>query len=234
MTSQISEMQSEMNLKIDTLASEYELKLNAFTENANNRINEIMKSCEFNSATTDDLVERQNITKDHVKVIDRNLRTYAGQMDDLEQYSRINCLLIHGEPEVVGEKTDDLFLNFAKDKLGLTLDPSDISRSHRLGAPRKDKKPRPIIVKFCRYNIRSTVFFNKSKLKGSNRMVTESLTRIRVFFLKQAIGKHGAKNVWTMNGEIFFKRGKDKIRYIDTVLQNSMKNQRHSILGCHL
>ena len=55
----------------------------------------------------------------------------------------------------------------------------DIDRSHRLG--NLDKwKPRPIIIKFFRYNVRARIFKNKRKLKGKRTSVTESLTKTRM------------------------------------------------------
>ena len=53
----------------------------------------------------------------------------------------------------------------------------DIDSSHRLGNRKLDKnKPRPIIVKFSRYNVRAKIFKNKRKLKRKRITVMESLT----------------------------------------------------------
>ena len=57
----------------------------------------------------------------------------------------------------------------------------DIDRSHYLGNRKLYKsKLRPIIIKFCRYNVKARIFKNKRKLKGKRTSVTESLTKIRM------------------------------------------------------
>ena len=49
-----------------------------------------------------------------------------------EQYSRRNCLLVHGIPEDQTD-TSDAVLWLCNSQLGLDLDRSQIDRSHRLG-----------------------------------------------------------------------------------------------------
>ena len=47
---------------------------------------------------------------------------------------------------------------------GITI--HDIDRTHRLGKRKLDNNvPRPIIVKFARYNVRDRIFKTKKKLK---------------------------------------------------------------------
>ena len=70
-------------------------------------------------------------------------------------------------------------------------------------------KPRPIIVKFARYNIREKVFKSKKKLKGKNISITENLTGYRMNVLNEAREKFGFKNVWTYDGRILFKDNND-------------------------
>ena len=49
----------------------------------------------------------------------------------------------------------------------------DIARSNRLGNGKPDKnKPRPIFIKFSRYNARAKIFKNKRNLKGKRISVT--------------------------------------------------------------
>ena len=80
----------------------------------------------------------------------------------------------------------------------------DIDRTHRLGKRKLDNNaPRPIIVKFTRYNVRNKIFKSKKKLKGKTVSITESLTKRRVVELKKAREMHGFKNVWSQDGQIF-------------------------------
>ena len=91
--------------------------------------------------------------------------------------------------------------------MNLEVYQTDLDRSHRLGKPRASGgKPRPIIVKFSRYNLRNSVFKNKKKLKGKGVAITESLTKKRMDALTKAKDEHGFNNVWTLDGKIFYKQ----------------------------
>ena len=108
-------------------------------------------------------------------------------LDRQEQYSRRNCLLIHGIDEENQENTDEVVINVLKKEMDEEITHLDIDRSHRLGNRKLDKsKPRPIIIKFSRYNVRARIFKNKRKLKGKRTSVTESLTKTRMEKLEKA------------------------------------------------
>ena len=65
-------------------------------------------------------------------------------------------------------------------------------------------------MKFIRHNDKSKIYSNKRKLKGTGISITESLTKIRLEKLKIAREKHGFRNVWTMDGKIYFKSDDEK------------------------
>ena len=74
------------------------------------------------------------------------------QVDEQEQYSRRNCLLIHGVEENQNEDTDTFSINIINEHLGLDIQPSDIDRTHRIGNKNKTrKKGRATIIKLTRY-----------------------------------------------------------------------------------
>ena len=160
------------------------------------------------------LNERQAFFKEKCMIYERRMSDQAAEIDDLEQYGRRNCLLLHGVPENtdvnVREDTDSLFIDTIAAHLQVKFLPEDLDRSHRLGAKKNDR-PRPIIVKFARYNRRKVAFNLKKKFKGSNFILTESLTRKRVIMLDDAKKKFGTKNVWSMDGEVYAYDGKTKI-----------------------
>ena len=111
----------------------------------------------------------------------------------------------------IRKNTDSLVTENIKKYTGIELSDFDINRSHRLGKP-KPNKPRPIIVNFTRYNIRSKIFSSKKTFKGSNISLTESLTQKRVDITNEARNKHGFKNDWTADGKILYVGDDDKIR----------------------
>ena len=87
-----------------------------------------------------------------------------------------------------------------------TIKPEDIDRSHRLGKRKSSKnaKPRPVIVKFVRYNTRNRIYRNKKKVKGTGISVTESLTAKRINMLEKAREEHTFNNVRSQDGRIMF------------------------------
>ena len=151
----------------------------------------------------DELINSLQIKVSSLQVEVKNLQKKAY---DQEQYSRRNCLLIHGLTETKTEDTDDMVLDVINDKLNNEISQISIDRSHRLGK-RKDpgQKPRAIILKFTRYKDRHHFFTNKKLLKGSGISVTESLTLKKMEHLKKMREQHGFVKVCTLDGKIMFK-----------------------------
>lgn len=125
--------------------------------------------------------------------------------DQLEQYSRRNCLLIHGVREQSGENTYAVTLDIINNAMGVKLGYDDIDRVHRIGAPNRsgaDKMIRPIIIKFISYQAREAVWRAKIKLKGSRIVLSESLTRERQEIFRAARAKFGKNSCWTYDGNV--------------------------------
>ena len=80
-------------------------------------------------------------------------------VDGQEQYSRRNCLLVHGTVEETVEDIDEKITNTLQQSMDETIKPEGIDILHRLGKPKssKNSKPRPMIVKFSRYNTRNRI-----------------------------------------------------------------------------
>ena len=130
----------------------------------------------------------------------------------MEQYSRRNCLLLHGVRENSNENTNDIAVKTISENLDIDIQKEDLDRTHRVGkGNRADGKARPIIIKFARYNVRRNVYSNKRKLKGKSLLITESLARVRL--LKQAQTRYGVENVWTSDGRILHKIGNNILQY---------------------
>ena len=141
-----------------------------------------------------------------VSKMNRRIEELENKIDRQEQYSRRNCILIHRITENKKENTDQQAINFMNDNLDIKIDELEIDRSHRIGHYDKvKKKARPIIVKFARYNVRRRVFHEKRKLKGTGKIITESLTTKRIDQLNDAREKHGFNNVWSYDGKILYK-----------------------------
>ena len=86
-------------------------------------------------------------------------------LDRREQYSRRNFLLVHGVEEQNNEDMDQENINIVKNGLGEEITVHDIDRTHRLGKRKLDNNiPRPIIIKFTRYNVRNRILKLKRNL----------------------------------------------------------------------
>ena len=161
----------------------------------------------------DELINILQIEVSSLKVEVKNLEKKA---DDQEQYSRRNCLLIHGLTETKTEDTDEMVLDVINNKLNIEMSQISIDRNHRLGKRKgPGQKPRAFIVKFTRYKGRHHAFSKKKLMKGTGISVTESLTLKRMEHLKKAREQHGFAHVWTLDGKIMFKGndGNPKVYY---------------------
>ena len=78
-----------------------------------------------------------------LKVEVKNLEKKA---DDQEQYSRRNCLLIHGLDETEIVDTDEMALDVINNKLNIEMSQISIDRSHRLGKRKGPGQKPPAIV----------------------------------------------------------------------------------------
>lgn len=132
-------------------------------------------------------------------------------LDAQEQYSRRNCLRIHGIPESGDEaSTDDLIVKLATEKLNVNITKDQIDRSHRISPkPRPNQsgvttgKPRAIIVKFSTYNIRHSFYKARVQLKGTGIYINEDLTTKRQELFTIARRNPNVKRSWTSDGTIF-------------------------------
>lgn len=127
--------------------------------------------------------------------------------DELEQYSRRNCLRVSGVPFHEGESTDAIVLDIAKHtNANITI--SDIDRSHRVG----EKATKDIIVKFSTYRARKAFISTRSTLKNCPESrfrkvyINEDLTSTRSKILYQArllVKSKKLLSAYSLDGKIF-------------------------------
>ena len=190
--------------EISLAAKEWQIKGTEQINEKNSAITFINeKFVEFEKEIKNNNEEIKSLRKEN-SYLTKRLEEMDTVLDRQEQYSRRNCLLIHGVDEVEGEDTDKLSIKALEEHLNQNIKPEDIDRSHRLGNPKKPikVKPRFIILKFVRYNTRNTIYRNKKVLKGKGINMTESLTTERFKMLKKARELHGFVNVWSQDGKI--------------------------------
>ena len=144
--------------------------------------------------------------------MDKKIDDLNRVIDRHEQYSRRNCILVHGVKESENEDTNVVVTETLNELLQEKLTDVDIDQIHWLGKLRKGKQSRPIIIKFARYNIRNGVFKNKKKLKDTSISITESLTQKRIQMLTKARNEFLFKNVWTQDGKLLVKSDDNTIK----------------------
>ena len=135
--------------------------------------------------------------------------------DDSEQYSRRNSIRITGISENKDENTDDIVLKLAID-LGVYLNPADIDRSHRVGAPRAGRK-RAVLVKFATYRGRHSLFAKRMDIRDNEdwktTFINEDLTtrRSKILFKAWDYVRAGLlKSSYSSDGRIYVKDKSDK------------------------
>ena len=108
------------------------------------------------------------------------------KLDSLEQYSRSNCVILHGCEANFRQMTDRQVENYVLDVINNHLDLPCETDEYELDIfhPLPSfKKKNPIIIKFVRRFIRNLVFYHKKNLKfikGAKLSITESLTKRRL------------------------------------------------------
>ena len=158
----------------------------------------------------DKLESKISVSVNVSSLLEEKVATLENEVDSLEQYSRRNCLLIHGIKEEEKENVEAKVMDVVNTKLEVKLEHRDFDRMHRLGkkTPNSKTKPRPIIVKFSSYRERKKVFSVKKNLKNfktpeSNIVITENLTKKRYTLLNRCRDEFGSRFAWSFDGRIF-------------------------------
>ena len=139
--------------------------------------------------------------------MDRNLDLH-------EQYSRRNCLLIHGVKESEKEDTNEVVIEIFEKEIQEKVSINDIERSHQRGKKHTGTTPRPIIITFARCIVRNVIFRKRKILNSQAISITENLTRKRITEMKIAAETYGFISVWSQDG---------KMRYTDANDRNKIK-----------
>lgn len=151
-------------------------------------------------------------------------------IDELEQYSRRNCLLVHGIKETPKENATEAAIGVLNSKLNLRLSVDDIDRCHRLQTRNTTRTAaqvvaeghKPIIIKFISYRVRERVWKNKKMLKGTGILVTESLTVKRLKLYREVQEIVGKRRCWTMDGRIVLQTNSN--RKVSIVTDRQLKD----------
>ena len=177
-------------------------QLSLKNENNDNRTNHMLQLAEINQK-----IEELYINFNMVSNAVSKLET---AVDDLEQYGRRKCLVLHGlnnrqlpSPQQQYDEFLDKIISTINGYLKLNIQSDFIDIAHLLPSKTGSSGKKPIIMKFVRSSDRNLVFRKKKLFANLGIAVTESLTKKRFALLKETQNLLGKENVWTFNGTIF-------------------------------
>ena len=166
-------------------------------------------------------VSRENREKDE------KIKQLESRIEDLEQHSRINDIIITGlktnhksysrvvkskdendnqdAPDYERESLEQQVVEFIGDKMGIVLGEADIEACHTL----KGKKSTPdIIMKVTNRKTKIKLLQNAYRLKGSSTYINEHLTRKNAGLARYARDLSKQRRImktWTRNCKVFVK-----------------------------
>ena len=153
--------------------------------------------------------------KDHVHKFEAESGQMQGDINNLEQYGRRECLEFQGLSWEESENIDQLVIGVSK-LLQVDLSAKDISVSHRL-SPASESNGQPITITwFCSRRIRGSVFSNRHRLRANNKdhpkarlFFNESLTKTNRRRFSQCLRfkkENNFKFIWTKNGITYLRK----------------------------
>ncbi|KAK3102257.1 hypothetical protein FSP39_009962 [Pinctada imbricata] len=137
-------------------------------------------------------------------------KVLLNKIDELEMYSRRNCIRVFGVPETESD-TDKVVLDIAKE-LDVPLSPNELAVSHRVGRPNasNNAKPRAIIARITKHNLRHQLLKqskNLPKIPERNGVyINQDLTKTRnklAYEVRQLVKLGKAKSSFVWDGKIF-------------------------------
>ena len=220
----IKEFESLLDSKLQPIQT----KLDGLVEQMNDNYTALQAKLDLLEARNASL-EAENAT------LTKKLQTCETSLNNLEQYSRRECVEISGIPEVKEENTDDIVIKVGS-LIGLDIEKHDISISHRLPKPSYSaavkEGPRAssnassrapnIIVKFVRRETRDRFYKGRKLLRGKSTRdldlarysenkiyISENLTQANKNIFKESLQVKKDlkyKFIWTFYGRTYLRK----------------------------
>lgn len=195
----------------------------------NAKYDEIQKKLKTYDDERKALQNENKILRAAVQSMDNSISAMMKTNNELEQYTRRECVEIRGipVPAVPSEEQSNNIVKEIGKLIGVEIAESDISVSHRMppGRSYKGKKTGPphIIVKFTRRDVKDNFYRARTKLKDkttqdlgysvkNNIYLAESLTEKNRELFKDCLQKKKDMKfnfIWTSNGKIFMRKDND-------------------------
>ena len=212
-----NQITSNFEKLVDKLITKTEQCFNVRLDKQGNDIFNNTKKCEELEKETKQLRKDYVNLEQKIGVILSNQEKHKEDLDEIEAYSRRECLIFSNLKPIEGKSDMEVFLKFCDEYFSdLSVNESWVDKLHRLRTKSDTQnsnqtsvtnvKPDRMIVKFSRGMYRDNIWQNKAKLKNSNIMITEQLTKWRGQLLRKCISdiKKG-KWVFTNNGNVLVR-----------------------------
>ncbi|PZC70349.1 hypothetical protein B5X24_HaOG203025 [Helicoverpa armigera] len=169
------------------------------------------------SSSTDSLVADYTSFKkfilDALGCIQQQMEALSQELDSMEMRGRRKMVLLHGVPEQTKEDTAQVVAEVVRRHLEIPeFAVDDVRRCHRMGRQADASKSRPILCKLRDVGLRDSMWFAKTKLKGTGITLSEFLTRPRHQLFMSARDKFGVNNCWTKQ-RLVYVMGADGSRH---------------------
>ena len=215
-------MADSFNRCIEKLIVSLDQKLSQRLDVQSGEIFQLSKRLDSMDKRNSDLLHENTLLKETVKQLTLQVEKSVDAADELEQHSRNDNLLLHGVAlPADGSREGELgefvvgLLNRHFPDANITR--ADISIAHRNGSSHPGTvdqtsavriRPPPILIRFTRKCVRSSLLNARRTLKGKNISITEQLTTRRAQLLKKANELATSKKIesaWSHDGRILVK-----------------------------
>ena len=239
LASMLLKQEENINKRLDQMANKIDNINNNFSEKFSaleNKLKDLEKSTNFVSGQYDsqknmlnnmlkkqaDLEKENSEFKKEIKSLERKIEVSYQELNDLQQYSRRECVEIAGVPTTENENSEGVAIKVFRE-IGVDISPDQITACHRV--PSKRGIP-VIIAKMLNRKSVGQILANRKKLKGktasqlgfphegdeqssSKVFINESLTKYNKELYRAVREKAKEKNwkfTWTWNGRIFARK----------------------------
>ena len=225
------QMTSNFEKLVDKLITKTEQCFNLRLDKQGNDIFNNTKKCEELEKETKQLRKDYVNLEQKIGVILSNQEKHKEDLDEIEAYSRRECLIFSNLKPIEGKSDMEVFLKFCEEYFSdLSVNESWVDKLHRLRTKSDTQnsnqtsvtnvKPDRMIVKFSRGMYRDNIWQNKAKLKNSNIMITEQLTKWRGQLLRKCISDI-KKDKW-----VFTNKGNVLVRFEGEAVPIQIRNEK--------
>lgn len=195
-------------------------KLEHLVEKNNSLVSEIKSvMVRITKIEQDNNNEKIAYLEDTLEKKEKEILQLSTEINNLDQYHRNKNLEIYGLQESHNENLHALIMEIAS-KLNISgFTPDDIDAIHRL--PNRDaRRPKSVVVQFCKRKIRDSFLSKGKQIKITNRDIILNGDSNRIYLnahltpankklfwkVKEFKREHNYKHVWINKGLIYLKR----------------------------